>query len=422
MTRLFLRFYFGVICILVITFAILGYVFRQRNEPQAYRVIEQALSGGVRLAQLRLAAADEASFEPTLQAIQQSFDYPVYLVPFTSEQVGEPLHSRLLAGDVVFQFNRMLIALPDNKHLMAFGPLPEFAQPTPTEVVLGYGAIFLLAAIAIALLLRPVVSQLRAVERTATAIAGGDLSARIDPTSAKRSIALAGAFNTMADRTETLLKSQRELLQSVSHELRTPLARIRFATELIETAPTDELRRSRLESVDKATQELDDLVGELLSYVRLESVATHAKLDRVNIKLLLREQISSVQSLYPSVHISIEDESEPVIGVVNQTSLSRAIKNLLTNACRYAKSRVAMRVLHQANQVVIEVDDDGEGIPATDRAKVFEPFVRLKNTQGRGSGLGLALVDRIVKSHGGHAEVLDSPGGGARFRITIHAN
>ena len=92
---------------------------------------------------------------------------------------------------------------------------------------------------------------------------------------------LAQAFNDMANRTEALVRTQRELLQAVSHELRTPLSRMRFAIDLIETAKTDAERRQRLDSLDMATEELDELVGELLSYVRMETTTPELDVEHV---------------------------------------------------------------------------------------------------------------------------------------------
>ncbi|NND96838.1 MAG: two-component sensor histidine kinase, partial [Pirellulaceae bacterium] len=257
------------------------------------------------------------------------------------------------------------------------------------------------------------------VERTATAISEGDLSARINPKHVPKGLALATAFNTMAEKTETLLRSQKELLEAVSHELRTPLARIRFATDLIETAETDQERKSRLDSVDNATQRLDDLVGELLTYVRLES---DAKLDQPE-TVELNDLFDQLVDIHGPLHEGIEFDIERVLPNVHVTadrrSIARAVGNLLSNAGRYAKTRVAIRAIQQRNGVLIQVDDDGVGIPEDDRAKVFDPFVRLTPGDGKGTGLGLALVYRIAKRHGGTVVAEESDMGGARFSLYV---
>ncbi|QDS95701.1 Sensor protein RstB [Roseimaritima multifibrata] len=422
MTRLFLRFYLGVIVILLISWLILGYIYRLRAEAENRKVIEQALSGGVRLAEQQwiaaLAKGEDVRAEE-FEAIQKAFEYPVYTDSFATLSVNDTRRQRLLAGEVVFGGDRMLTLLPDKETILGFGPLPRFVGPSQLEAFAGLGSIFAFSAVAIALLLRPVAVQLRAVERTATAIAEGDLTARIDQPTAHRRLPLAKAFNSMADRIETLLRNQRELLQAVSHELRTPLARIRFAAELISSSKTDEDRSKRLTSVDQATQELDDLVGELLTYVRMESAATNSHDEAFDIVENLCDLRDSLAPLYPEVQFFVADESETVFVAGNANSLTRVLRNLLCNAGRYAESKVEAKVHKTSSKIVITVEDDGLGIPAADREKVFDPFVRLDHSKGNGSGLGLALVQRIVLSHGGTVTALCSDLGGAKIAIEL---
>lgn len=429
MTRLFIRFYLGVIAILIIAWLIQSYVFRQRSEAQNIRVVEKALSGGARLAldELQAVSADEAP--ATFQRIAQRFEYPVQIFRLDADWLGDTPRQRLGNGEVVFLGNHVAIASvatpsgddPNERWGLIFGPLPQFVGPSQTEITFGYGIVFLLAAIAIAILLRPVVLQFRAVERTARAITQGDLSARVDSSPAQTGLELVRAFNTMADRTEASLRAQRELLQGVSHELRTPLARIRFAADLVETAKSDEERRTRLDAIDSATQKLDDLVGELLTYVRLDSDAPEDAEESIDLHALFAELVEIHGPLHPSVEFTIEPSEQPVRCTASRGSLSRAIENLLSNAGRFAESRVAVRAQLRDSGIAIEVDDDGAGVPAAEREKIFEPFVRLEDSGQRGAGLGLALVHRIVRRQGGRVCVGESPWGGARFSLHLPA-
>lgn len=419
MTRLFLRFYLGVIAILVGAWFIQGYVNTQVNESQNIRVVEQALSGGARLARQRMSDAPRDQAEATLAEIRSEYEYPVHSVRISEMELSDATGKRLRDGEVIYYFGHIVIALKDNVRALVFGPLPTFVAPSQTVVTLGFGTVLALVAIAIAILLRPVASQLRAVERTATAIAEGDLSARIDGSHVPKGLPLASAFNTMANRSETLLKSQRELLQLVSHELRTPLARIRFATDLIESSKTDEERRSRLDAVDNATEELDELVGELLTYVRLESDAPSIEPERIDLTSLLPELVKIHAPLHPSIQYECDDAGENVQVTADHASLSRAIGNLLSNAGRFATERVTVSAYKQNDTIVVQVDDDGQGIPEADRDKIFDPFVRLEDATDRGAGLGLALVKRIATRHGGSISVGESPNGGARFSLFL---
>jgi len=106
------------------------------------------------------------------------------------------------------------------------------------------------------------------------------------------------------------------------------------------------------------------------------------------------------------------------------TQLSRAVRNLVDNAARHASTTIVLSVDVEADVAVLRVDDDGPGIDAADRARVFERFTRLDDARGRssgGSGLGLAIVAQLVARHGGSVRCLEAPGVGARFEVRLPA-
>ena len=418
MTRLFLRFYIGVLIILALASVIQGYVMWFGAQSQNAEVFKQMNFGGLRVARDQMAGAAAKDVESTFDSIQASFDFPVEHVRFDDLPENDWLRQRLISSEPEFLDWGAGISFNKNTEALLFGPFPDWFLPRQSLVLFALGIVLLFAGLAIAVLLRPVVKQLRSVERTAIAIAGGDLSARIEGRSHATSVPIASAFNLMAERTETLLKSQRELLQAVSHELRTPLARIRFATELVESAQTDEQRKGRLESIDQATEQLDLLVGELLSYVRLDSDSVGHELETVNLAELLSDVVEIHSPLHPD--IEFDNLADPALVVeADRNSLTRAIGNLVSNAGRHAKSLVLVSASEENGAIVIRVDDDGEGIAEADRDKLFEPFVRLESSKGKGSGLGLALVKRIVSRHSGDVCVSSSDSGGARFEIRL---
>lgn len=469
MTRLFFRFYIGVVIILVVAWLVQAYV-ATLSSTQNVNVVENALGGGVRLARNQVQDFWQEDLEISTSnylKVASNFDYPMYLRSFDKATwLEDPYRQRLMEGDVVLLKYYIGIALfpkpksepsiadqldavgtddshplvevaiqsdtavpsdterqtfknAEPKYFLLFGPLPQFVGPSRTQITLGYGMIFLLAALAIAVLLRPVANQFRIVERTATSIAGGDLNARIPSNSRAQNLPLITAFNSMAERTESLVRSQRELLQAVSHELRTPLAKIRFATDLVETAKNDHERRSRLNSIDNATEKLDSLVGELLSYARIDSNTSKMTLKKVNVWNLIAEAVDFHAPLYPKIKYSLPNEPERLITQAHNDSLARAIDNLVSNAGRYAKSHVMLSAQIIEQSVVVKIEDDGDGIPEDQWASVFEPFTRLNDDDNRGVGLGLALVKRITMQHKGEVTVSKSTLGGACLIIQL---
>ncbi|MDV6033744.1 MAG: HAMP domain-containing protein [Phycisphaera sp. RhM] len=434
MTRLFLRFYLGVIGILIAAWLIQTSVFRKSSIPENIHVIEDIFASSGRLARDRIVDGGEEGFSETMAYLEDQFDYPIRVVRRDRRSMDETLTARLDRGESVLHYDRLETAIADTPYLVELGPLPRFDEPSQTELSFALGGVFLLTAVGIAILLHPVSKQLRGVEKAALAIAGGDLGARIDYGKFRHSGPLAEAFNTMADRVENLLRSQRELLQTVSHELRTPLARIKFATELIESADDQEQRKQRLASIEAATDQLDALVGELLTYVRLDAQSSESDcgakhIETFDVRELVTELIEVHGPLYRDVefHNGVSLAGSEAGGAEltgNRAAISRAIGNLISNAGRYAASKVVVSAAESDHELCIWIDDDGGGIAPENRETVFEPFQRLTggtDSKGEqtGTGLGLALVKRIAERHGGRVSVTESELGGARFSLTL---
>jgi len=417
MTRLFLRFYLGVIFILAIASYTQTYVYSVANAERNVGVIEDALGGGALMARDEIIAGGEANFDETMARIRSRFAYPVRVVTRSERPMPEEMVSRLDQGEPVLHWGMIQAAIPESPYLVELGPLPQFAEPSSINLLIAVGSVFLLAAVAIAFLLRPLVKQLRVVERTALAIAGGDFSARI-PDKSRNTIQLSRAFNTMADRVQDSLRAQKELLQSVSHELRTPLARIRFASELSRTANSEQQRIERIDAIETATDQLDELVGELLTYARFDSEAGTKERESVDVGDLIQEVVETHRSLAPHIEFEVDTKQATDLFSTHRDGLSRAIGNLVGNGCKYAQSKVKVTAELDSKRLIVTVDDDGDGIDVEQRERVFEPFSRATDAHP-GYGLGLALVRRICRRLNGDAIIDDSPLGGARLRITL---
>lgn len=389
-----------------------------------YSHYEDSLAGGMRLAVVEVQCAEGSERDEKLRQLKRTFGYDVQVIP--SARLPRREQRRLTEGDDIVFFVRdeqAFVASPleDASAVVQFGPFPNFEGAEQRVFAATLAFVLVVAAVAIALLLRPMARQLRYVENAAHAIADGDLSARVDEESVTSARPLAQAFNDMASRTEALVRTQRELLQAVSHELRTPLSRMRFAIDLIETAATEQERAERLASLDAATEELDSLVGELLSYVRLESAPEETDSEPVSLFETVHRLVDQHSAIFPTVEFELDHSNvaADILVKADSGALQRVLGNLLSNAGRYATKRVLVRAESSGDTVQIDVDDDGPGIPESDRDRVLAPFVRLDDDNpGGGVGLGLALVRRIVERHGGHLEILNSPSGGCRVRTT----
>ena len=236
---------------------------------------------------------------------------------------------------------------------------------------------------------------------------------------------LSRVMNQMLDRLQSSNVRQRAFISDASHELRSPVASIRVQLETALRTGRGQPVAEELRTALGETERLDRLVANLLALSRLEEGLTGPRVE-VDVDELVME--AGARSVRIPVDLSAVSAGR-VVG--NRDELDGVVRNLLENAARHARSQVAVSVQTEAvreggdgGQVVLTVDDDGAGISPEDREVVFERFGRLDEGRSRdagGSGLGLALVRRVVEATGGTVAVEDSPLGGARFVVRLPA-
>jgi signal transduction histidine kinase len=236
---------------------------------------------------------------------------------------------------------------------------------------------------------------------------------------------LTRAFNEMAERIEQLVRGQKELLANVSHELRSPLARIRVALELL---PRDDKSAARLRDVEADLSELDRLIEDVLTASRLEATGLPTHLDRVTVgeifaALTARAQVDPITA---GKDVSARG-SDGISVMADGALIKRALWNLVENAAKYGAPPIVLSAAVDGRQLVLAVSDEGTGIAAEERARVFEPFYRADKarTPGQGGfGLGLTLARRVAEVHGGTisagaARTVDGVERGTRVTLRI---
>jgi signal transduction histidine kinase len=225
---------------------------------------------------------------------------------------------------------------------------------------------------------------------------------------------LAQTMNRMLDRLQASSVRQREFVSDASHELRSPVAAIRTELEVALREPASTDWASVASNALAENERLERLVDDLLTLARLDEGRVPAAED-VDLDDVAREEAARLRD----PRLTVDVGPAPVRG--NREQLARVIRNLLENASRFAAQRIALSVAPVEGFAVVTVADDGPGIPAADRERVFERFTRLDEGRARsggGVGLGLALVRAIAEAHGGAATVV-ADGAGARLEIRL---
>jgi two-component system sensor histidine kinase CpxA len=280
------------------------------------------------------------------------------------------------------------------------------------------------------LLTRYLTSPIVRLRAATQKLAGGDLTARAGGLARGHDemSELVRDFDTMAERLENLVNAQGRLLKDISHELRSPLARLNVALELARQRAGTEAQ-SALERIDLEANRLNELIGRLLTIVRLESGGDTMRKALVHLGALVREITQDAafeaQSRHCRVDCSIVNDFV-VIG--DQALLNSAIENIVRNAVRYTQEDTAVEV--RLERVagpdgplgIVRVTDSGPGVPDEALEKLFRPFYRIDDDRGRGTGgagLGLAIADRAVKLHGGTVKAGNRPEGGLMIEITL---
>jgi two-component system osmolarity sensor histidine kinase EnvZ len=223
--------------------------------------------------------------------------------------------------------------------------------------------------------------------------------------------AVATAFNQMSADLVRLDQDRALILAGISHDLRTPLTRLRMGIEM--TAADDATRDGMVADVE----EMDRTIGQFLDFARTDNpVATTEDSPLA----LLQDVAEQYRRRGTSLALDLDD-----VGTLsmNVPAMRRAVGNLIDNALRHAGTKVAISLALHGDEasICIEVGDRGPGIPVAERERLMRPFTRLDSARSNpaGAGLGLAIVDRIVRQHSGRTELLSREGGGLLVRIVL---
>ena len=391
-----------------------------------------------------VSSAGDSKDVPNLSNFSATYVRMTQGVPFEVNQNGVIGNDaggsgwRMVAVPLTTMAGSLVVALPtgaNNALLSQYGLIGG-----------GFGILLLLlSGLSIWLTISSALKPLNEVERTAEAVTEGDISQRLMERDGNTEIArLNRSLNTMLDGIETAMQDRsktldqmRRFVSDASHELRTPLVSVRGYAELYRMGALKKPEQiaEAMGRIESEAVRMTGLVESLLTLTRMDE-ATKVERTQVNMVSLCVDAAKDASVADGKRKIVITDidgnllADDAVINAnVDANSMRQVLTNLLANASRFSPigAQIEIAVDNQASvngkqQLVLEVRDHGEGIPEQLRDKVFERFYRVdnsRNSETGGSGLGLAIVSSIVARHDGSIVALETPGGGATFRVVI---
>jgi len=279
-----------------------------------------------------------------------------------------------------------------------------------------------------------IVAPIQGIQSAARKVAAGDLTVRAPVEISERRdelAALAADFDVMVERMGAFVRSHKDLLSTVSHELRSPLTRLIVSLALLRKQSPPE-SEELLQRMEHDVERVDTLMGQLLTFARLETGLSSAERDNVNLSQLVEEVVADgdfeARSFGKSVRL--QAEAGVVIEKADQQALRSACENIVRNAIRFTAPGSEVNVILRtekiglSSQAVLSVRDHGPGVPGELLPQIFEPFFRAKEPSGdpranKGTGLGLAIALEAIRQHRGTIIASNGNPVGLEVKITV---
>jgi two-component system OmpR family sensor kinase len=362
-------------------------------------------------------------------------DYVRGLLPSEVAKHGdEPFTIEAAGAD----FRAVARSLPNNSGTLVAAQSLEELDNTVSRLGFLFFFISLVLLVLMAIAARTVVAvglrPLKTAEETAEEIASGNLSARMPEASPNTEVGrLVTTFNTMLTRIEDSFSARtksedklRRFVADASHELRTPLTAIRGFSELYRQGAVkgEEDTKQLISRIEGESKRMSSLVEDLLLLARVDQ-AREMKSEAVDIVKLVADATASAQVSGPNHPITLISPNAEVFMLGDEVRIHQVIANLLANARSHTAdgTPIAVMITSNDNEVSISVADQGPGMSDEDQKRIFERFYRADSSRARsgedGAGLGLSIVEAVMKAHGGSVSVESELGKGSKFTLTF---
>ena len=298
------------------------------------------------------------------------------------------------------------------------------AQIAGLTVAIGAGSILIILLLLILgmYFIKSIIQPIRNIGSNARKLATGDFSVRIEAEQDDEIGELCSVFNYMADELENSEHIKNEFISSVSHELRTPLTAIKGWSETITEIDDERMRKKGLGIITRETERLSAMVEELLDFSRMQN--GKLSLQKANIDVIA--ELSDAVLMYgekakdDKINLNLDETEDIAIVNGDKNRLRQVFINIIDNAIKYTSEGGEINISFEksADEIIIYIADTGCGISKADLPKIKNRFYKANNTV-RGSGIGLAVADEIVKMHGGNLSIASELGKGTTVSILL---
>lgn len=422
MRQVFIRFYLTVVLCFLGSSLLIGGFYKQMIERTNQRYLSDMFLSTVSLIEKELGDLPPSMWHDEASRLRGKLPVPVEIDSLDAYVLSDENKAALARGDIILLQDRGLYLhrIHKTQQMVVLGPISflEHLDGISWPDILALVLMCLALGVPTWLWLRPFWRDLIQVIRQSRRLGAGDFTVRVSVDDSSPLAALGTNFNRMAHDVEELTASRRAMIDAVSHDLRTPLARLRYRLEAIKAGANSQ---TQVEGIERDLGQIDQLIDEWLTMSSLDSPQLRMEVQPLEmvpwIQRLLNEY--TLDGIEPTFE-NASGEANPMLDV-DSYYFGRAVSNLLSNARRYGGKQIHLTLLWQEGTASLHIDDNGDGIPVEDRARLLQPFTRLEGSRNKatgGFGLGLAIVAMIMRGHGGAVSIHDAPSGGARLSLT----
>ena len=398
--------------------------------PDDHVVFRESQRGTVNLIRMRINENKNRPLQEVVDELQPYFSYSIEILPIDIALPHSVSHELKNLGFSYDSDKEVVYIDLNDGNLLQLGPIVmrDILQSNTMSLTVFLIIWALFSAIIFFILIyfafSAVWKDLVNIRQTAEQLGQGNLKARTENVKGWLFKPLANVLNNMGTHIEHLVSTNQTISHAMAHELRTPLARMRFELSMLEESNDEQEKLLLQKGMSDDINELETLISASLNYFKMQQSNIELNLTQVSLKQW-GEKVCQSLALFKPKEFELTCNSQDVLAIIDTNLAETIVKNLLLNAFKYATHKAVLNITKQKNSVIIEIDDDGPGIPFDAREKIFMPFARLDTSRTRstgGYGLGLAYVKLMAEFHNGNAFVVTSPLGGARFVVSLKSS